>query len=188
MTSLAKVPVVWSGLPGFPGVSVFYSSAATGGSACAALFAFFTAIKGQFPTGLTWTFPTSGDVFDDSDGGLTGAWTGGTAAPVAANGGAGIYAAGTGSVVRWDTSAIVGRRRLKGRTFLCPLLSSVYDNNGTIQDPTVAAWQTAANTLVASGALHIWHRPSPGGSDGTSSSVTAAAVQDRVASLRSRRT
>lgn len=187
MTDTARIPVVWDGLPGLPGVSVFYSTTADATAAVAALVAFFTAIKTGFPTGLSWQVPSSGDTFNDASGVLTGSWSGASGSTVLANGGATVYAAGTGGYIRWQSSSIINGRRVKGRTFLCPIIGSKYDSNGTIDNTIVAGWQTAANTLVAANALRVWHRPPAGGTSGQAVLVTAALAPDRTTSLKSRR-
>jgi hypothetical protein len=75
--------------------------------------------------------------------------------------------------VQWSTTAIVGGRRLKGRTFLAPLWNSGYDGSGTILLATQTTLQTASNALAAAGTLVVWHRPTtPGGSDGVSHAVS----------------
>lgn len=186
MASLRKIPVEWVGASGLPGVSVFYSipSATT---ALADLVAFFDAIKALFPSSLSWTVPDSGDTIEDTTGELTGSWTGAGGAVVDAAGGTGPYAAGTGAYVQWGTNAIVGGRRLKGRTFLCPLVTSVYENNGTIASTPLSTMLAAAQTLAGQASISIWHRPGSVLAGGESASVVNATVRDQVTSLRSRR-
>ena len=185
MANLRRINVAWSGITALPGVSVFYAPFGT--DAGANLNTFFGAIKGQFPASLSWNIPTSGDVIQDSDGAVTGAWTGGTGGSVVSTG-TGVYPAGTGAYINWQTGTIVGRRRLKGRTFLAPLLSAAFDNSGTIATSTLSSMQAAATALAASGALVIWHRPtSIGAADGSSGAVTAGLIPDQVTSLRTRR-
>lgn len=185
MADLRVVKVAWTGLTGLPGVSVFHTSSAD--DATANLGTWFTAIKAYFPTGLQWTIPSSGDTISDLDGTLTGGWSGGTAASVIATGG-GFYAAGTGAFIRWGTGLIVGGRRLKGRTFLCPITTGSYDADGTIAAATITAVNTATNTLVATNKLVVWHRPSvSGASDGASTTITSGAIADQVTSLKTRR-
>jgi hypothetical protein len=167
-------------------VSVFYSP--FGDDATPQLGTFFNAIKGNFPSSVTWSIPSSGDILNDADGALTGAWTGGTAASYAGTT-AGAYAGGTGAYVRWITGVVVGRRKLQGRTFLCPVLTSLYDTSGTINDPSIVSMLAAATSLAVSGKLVIWHRPSGlGATDGSSATVVGAAIPDKVTSLKSRRT
>jgi len=188
MVVMAKIPVVWDGLTGLPGVSVFYSTSANAVTAVAALTTFFNAIKAQFPSQLSWTLPSSGDTITDTDGSLNGSWTGATGSVIASTGGAGAYAAGCGARVQWNTVAVIGRRRVRGSTFLVPLYGTKYDTNGTIDNTALGVFQSAANALVVADQLGVWHRPSPGGSDGAFVDVTTAVVADKVSTLRSRRT
>jgi hypothetical protein len=149
--------------------------------------AFFTAIRALFPTGLSWNIPSSGDEIDDATGQLTGGWLGSGGAVVTANGGATAYAAGTGTRVRWDTLVIAGGRRVRGGTFLAPLLASCYDGSGTIANANLASIQTAASAFAASGvAKGIWHRP-VNGAGGLYAAINTAQVPDKVTMLRSRR-
>lgn len=185
MPSLRRVEVPWTGLTGLPGLSVFYTDAAS--DVTTNLATFFNAIKGAFPAGLQWSIPSSGDEIDVATGLLTGGWAGGTAAVVAAGPNT-SYAAGVGAFVRWGTPLIVGGRRLKGRTFLAPLLSSLYDSSGTIDNANLGAMQSAASTLAAAGKLVTWHRPSAGApTGGASATVTSAQVPDQVTWLKTRR-
>jgi len=183
--AIRKMPVVWGTGIGGSGVSVFYSP--FGVDATVELATFFNAIKTVFPNAVTWDIPGTGDVIDDTTGLITGAWTAGTAASVSGTGGTGAYVAGTGAFVRWQTGGIVNGRRVRGRTFLCPLITTAFDSNGTLSNPNVTTFQTAATTLAASGKLLIWHRPSAGGSDGSNHVVVGATVPDKVTSLRTRR-
>lgn len=183
---MRKVPVVWATGVGGAGLSVFYTP--FGSDATVELGTFFNAIKTLFPNAVTWDIPGSGDVVDEATGFLTGAWTGGTAATITATGGATGYAGGTGAYIRWQTAGIVGTRRVRGRTFLCPLLTAAYDAAGTLDPTRQATMQTAATTLAGSGKLLIWSRPSATNPSGSSHAVLAGTVPDKVASLRTRRT
>lgn len=185
MPTIRRLVVEWTGLTGLPGESVFYSDAATAPSG--AVLAFFTAIQSLCPSPLTWTVPSSGDELDDATGTLTGVWTGGAGGSVTASG-ASQHAAGVGALVRWETGVIITGRRLRGRTFIAPLMNSAYDSAGTIVTGNLATLQTAANTLSSTSDIGVWHRPtSSGGSDGSWSPVLAAVCPDKVTSLRSRR-
>ena len=186
MTSINRYVVPWGGVTALPGASVFYSTGGT--DATADITAFFAAIKGLFPAALQWSVLNSGDVLDDTSGLITGTWTG-TGGAVTTSTGSGSYAAGVGAYVNWTTGAVVGRRRLKGRTFLCPLVaSSGYDTGGTIVTAALSTIGTAATTLAGSGKMRIWHRPPKGTfSGGTSALVVAGTVPDQVTSLRTRR-
>lgn len=183
--TLHRVEVVWNGLSGLPGLSVFYG--VNGSLLVADLNTYFGAIKAHFPSALSWSTPATGDIIDEVTGTLTGEWSGGAASTITATGGAGAgYAAGCGAYSIWGTATIAGGRRLKGRTFLCPIISSDYDTNGTLLTAAVTNFQAAGNALVAGGNLRVWHRPKGGGGGGFGA-VTSCLVPDQVTSLRSRR-
>lgn len=186
MSNIAKIPVSWTGGPGGPGVSVFYADAA-GTIPTGALATFFGAVKAMIPSSYTWTIPASGDIHDSTTGALVGSWTQGTPTTVAATGSPTSFAGGTGVVVRWTTDGIVNGRRVRGRTFLVPVVSAIYDS-GSILGTQLAVFQSAAAALVASSGanLRIWHRPS-GGSGGSAHPITGALAPDVAAVLRSRR-
>jgi len=185
MSEIRRVPVAWTTGVGAAGVSVFYSN--TTDDATAALGAFFNAIKGAFPSAVTWTIPSSGDKIEGTTGALTGSWSGGTGATY--SGPAAVaYAAGTGAYVRWYTNTIRNGRKFVGRTFLAPVSTGLYDAAGTIDNSNLSTFQTAANTLAATGLIVIWGRPTTvGGSDGLWAGVTSAVVPDKVTSLKTRR-
>lgn len=182
---MRRLRVSWDGLGGLPGLSTFYYGVASPNvSDCVA---FFNAIKAQFPTALSWTIPSSGDEIDSDTGQLTGSWIGSGGGTVVGTGGNLAYAAGVGARVQWNTTVIVRGRRVKGSTFLAPLLGAKFDTAGTVDNTTLGVLQTAASAFAASGvAKGVWSRPTPG-SIGTYAAINDAIVPDRVTSLRSRR-
>lgn len=183
---LRRVNVVWTTGIGGTGVSVFYC--AQPDDLTTNLGTFFNAVKALFPTPVTWNIPAAGDLINPEDGKLAGAWSGGTAATVTATGGSVGYTAGTGAYVRWVTGAIAGTHKVQGRTFLVPILSSLYDVQGNIGSASVTTIQTAANALAASAKLIVWHRNHKGAADGQAFLVAAAVAPNKVTSLRTRRT
>lgn len=183
--AIRKVPVAWQTGAGGTGVSIFFTPFGT--DATTEIGAFFNAIKAFFPTAVSWNVPSSGDVVDEVSGLITGAWTGGAAASLVGTG-SGAYAAGTGVYARWQTNGIVNGRRVKGRTFLCPLITGCYQSDGTITDANLATMNTAVSLLAASGKMNIWHRPKTRTSnDGSAHLIVSGAGPDHVTSLRSRR-
>lgn len=104
--------------------------------------------------------------------------------------GGGNWSAAVGMCVNWRSGAIVNGRRLRGRTFFVPLSTSAYDTAGTLNDTVRTNILSAANTFITPDTnlqFAIWHRPSPGGSDGSSGAVVATSITDKTAVLKSRR-
>jgi len=188
MAGIAKIPVVWSGVTGLPGVSVFYSLGTDAVAAVAALNTWFGQIKTLVPSAVTFQTPSDGDIVDETTGTLLSDFTGASGSSITGTGGSGSYAAGVGFRVRWGTSGIENGRRVVGSTFIVPVLGSIYDTSGTIANASVSDVQGWSNTLVSAAVLRVWHRPSPGGSDGSAYPFMSASVPDKVATLRSRRT
>lgn len=184
--AMRRMQVGWQTGVGGSGVSVFYSP--FGVDMTTDLATFFNALKAQFPTVVTWDIPGSGDVIDEVSGKITGAWTAGTAATITATG-AGNYAGGTGAYIKWQTAGIVNGHRVRGRTFLVPIVVTSYDAQGTIAAAAQTLYNTTATTLAATGKMLIWHRPTSSTSnDGSSHPVVAGSSPDKVTSLRTRRT
>jgi hypothetical protein len=189
MPDIARIPVVWSGFSGGPGVNTFYSDVADVDIATTALHTFYEAIDTFIPDVVDINVPGSGDTISDSSGILTGTWTA-TATPAQVNGGAtGTYAAPVGAVVNWLTSAIVDGRRLQGKSFIVPLTDAAFDSDGSIVSGFLTTLRNAAAALAATAdSIKVWHRPTdPGPSGGSSAAVTSSRVPDLAAVLRSRR-
>jgi hypothetical protein len=183
---IRKIPVSWTTGVGGVGVSNFYTIDSV--DVTVELGTFFNAIKGVFPNVVTWQVPSTGDVLQIDNGKIIAGWVGGTAATVSGTSAA-AYVAGTGAFVRWATSGVIDGRRVKGRTFLCPLLTGSFDTQGTLNNTDVTTLNAAAVALAGSGKLLIYSRPSgPGAVDGATSLVTGAQVPDKVTSLHTRRT
>jgi hypothetical protein len=186
VTALHRVRCIWNGGAGLPGISTFYFRVSIAGSDITALKTFFTSVGTKIPSAISITVPQVGDTIEDSTGALTGDWAAGTLGTISGSGGTG-YAAGTGCAVTWETGVIVGKHRLRGRTYLAPLQNASYDTDGTLTASVVTAVQNAGTALVAAcPTISVWHRPKSG-SGGSSSVMTAASVADFVRSIRSRR-
>lgn len=188
MATLNKIPVSWQSWPGAPGVSTFYTLGGDLDSDVAALRAFFNAHIALLPSGLLIQVPGLGDTIDDVTGQINGAWNA-TSAPANVTGtGAGVYAGNAGAVVHWLTALVINGRRVRGRTFMVPLIGSSYDSSGSLGTGTITTIQTAATTLITAmaGRMRVWHRPA-GGLGGGSGAVDSARVPDLAVSLRSRR-
>lgn len=193
MTTLNRLVIGWSGpmVVGSAVTVLHFDGSDNAAPPVAAVKAAFAAAPLMFPSGLTLTFPGSGEQINDTDGSLVGVWSspdGGTV-----TGGNTVQpAAGVGACIGWTTGGIVngtkGPRKLRGRTFLVPLSTAVYESDGTLSPGTVTTLQTLANAIMAAGPLAVWHRPSsPTATDGNSYGVISAKVRDKVAFLSSRR-
>lgn len=186
MANIRRIEVVWSGLTGLPGVSIFHAGDTAAGMT-ALLRTYFNSIADQFPIGLSLSFPSQGELINDANGEVVGTWTDVPVTSVTGTGGLN-YAAGVGTYTRWLTAGVVEGRRVQGRTFLCPLASTAYDSSGTLTTATVTDLQTAAQVLTdATPDLLIWSRGSETDPTGTSFQVVATAQPDKVSWLRSRR-
>lgn len=193
MTTLNRVVLEWAG-PSIKGraVTVLHYSAAEGDAPpMAGIRTAFELLKPSLPAGVTVQYPASGDKITDTTGDLAGVWTAAAQTTTTMAGGA-TSAAGVGACVGWSTGGIVsgtkGPRRLRGRTFIVPLPSDAYESNGTLNNATLAVLNSWATSMMASGPLAIWHRPSTSSaSDGNSYGVGSFRVNDKVAFLSSRR-
>lgn len=186
---MQRLRVEWSGDNTVgPGLTTFMYDEDASFPNAAAVVTFFDAIKAFFPPGTTWTIPNNGDVINELDGTLVGSWSSGAGGVVNSTG-TGAFAAGVGARVVWRTSGIVAGRRVRGSTFLVPLVASAYDTTGTITVANLTSMRAAAAALLgASGSpLMVWSRPAPG-RNGTKTEVQSSDVPDKVSWLRSRRT
>lgn len=187
MATISRIQAVWSGKAGLPGVSTFYALDAA--TALTALAGFYAESGGRIPNGITVSFAGTGDIINESNGEAVSTWTATPPAPLAGSA-SGMYAAPVGMAVTWVTGVFIGGRRVRGRTFMVPLASSVFEDNGT---PTFAhhtAMAAAAQAAIDAvpGNLLVYHRETaPDANDGAGVAIVAALVSDKAAVLRSRR-
>lgn len=195
MTTINRARVSWNNFTGAPGLSTFYFGSST--VDMTALRTFFAAVAVTLPNSVQIAVPSSGDQINDTNGQIVGIWTGPAQATVTATAGSGAYAGGSGAVVEWLSSAIVGGRRPIGKTFLVPLYNTFYESNGSLTSAVIATLTTAAQALITAyaGEMKVFSRPftPPAGSSkparvGVASTIVAARVPDLAAVLRSRRT
>lgn len=188
MANLVRLRTLWSGPPVVgEGVSTFYLDEGASGF-LSDFHTFWAAVGNRVPTGITWTTPNTGDLVDINTGELTGTWTDGSSSSVSSSG-AGAYAAGVGARFTWPTSGIRNGRRVRGSTFLVPLVTSCYQADGTIDGAVWTSLSSAAGALYTgtAPALRVWSRP-VNGAGGQSNTVIGSALPDKVSWLRSRRT
>jgi hypothetical protein len=192
---LYRCTMTWAGFVGAPGYTTLHFldpdpiTQAGIDQTAARNNAFWQALEPHLPGPVTITMPTILEEIDTATGELLDEHTfpGGTLADGA---GSSVYSAAAGACINWNTVGIVNGRRLRGRTFIVPLQASSYESDGTLTTVARDALVTAGNNLANATTgidLAVWHRPSPGGSDGVAAGVTSCSVNDRGAVLRSRR-
>jgi hypothetical protein len=152
-----------------------------------ALANFFSAIKSFVPAACTFSVDNGGDSIDPLNGQLMGSWGVGTSGPIVCTG-TGNFSLASGLLVRWDTGTIINGHRLRGKTYIVPVVVGNYDSVGGVLTGTQTTVTTAAQAYVtaAGGTAVVWNRPKPGQAGGFSA-VTTASVAPKVAVLRSRR-
>lgn len=191
-----KIVAVWTGWSGGPGFSNFYFGGNAAGSqldsAAARVHAFFSAITLCLPTPITITIQPTAQNLTPGDGQISDEKPIATpGAPIVGAGGT-DFASPVGACIIWRTGTTVNGRLLKGKTFLVPLATSVYDVDGTLDPSRLTELRQAATQLATSPGsapeldLVVWHRP-VAGSGGSMAPVISATVNDRAAILKSRR-
>ena len=189
MASMRRFNCAWQNWPGAPGVSTFYTDTTVDISVATDAFrAFFNGIAALLPSALTVQVPAVGDIISDADGSITGAWSDGTPVLVVTGTGAGAYAGNAGAVVHWLTTGVVNGRRVRGRTFIVPIIGASYESNGSLAAATLTTLNNAATALdtALGSSMLIWHRPKPPAA-GSSFGLDSPRVPDLAVSLRSRR-
>lgn len=202
MTAMLRVKLRWTGFQGAPGYSIFHfrDFGAPGGwepgpteaAACVdRVKTFAQALNGVLPNGLTLT--TLGDVeeIEDTNGQLVDIHSVAQPTPMVSNVTAGPYAAPVGAVINWRTGTVRKGRRIRGRTFLVPLIGACFENNGTLIASALTTINAASTTFIADAVapdLGVYARPSaPGATDGQWAPISSFNVPDMGAVLRSRR-
>lgn len=191
MASLHRILLTWNGFTGGPGVNVWYGNEGTG--LVAQLKTLYDAFALYMPTGVSVSYPQSGDVVDEESGELTGSWSTGAVAP-STGASSGPYTGGAGLCVTWSTDGVVRGRRVRGRTFFVPMGGIVWSGDGTPDNTIVSTLRTSVTNWSAANAGHlvIWSRPvlnAAGGvvAPGSRHSIVGGSITDRSALLRSRR-
>ncbi len=190
MTTLERYRVAWTGTTVIGGgVSTFYTGAGQAAVFQPALKTFFTALKTICPTGTTWTVPTAGETIDDNTGEVNGTWSAGSGGGIFATNST-EYAMGVGARIVWETAGMTGGRRVRGSTYIVPLGSNQWENNGTLSAACLTSLFAAANTLrssIPAEEMVVLTRLRSTTS-GTSHGVLSAEVPDKVSWLRTRKT
>jgi len=183
-----RISAIWTGATGLPGYTrlKFDGTLDAAGALAAAtrVRTFFEAIKSLIPVAISINYAEAAQVYGTDQVLLSE--VGFVPPAVTVGTGAGSFSSPSGMVVNWLTSAVFAGRKLRGRSFLVPLVGATYAADGTPSPTAMTAVTNAAAALVSgSPALVV------AGSHATAgfiqSAVTGSSVPDRAAVLRSRR-
>lgn len=191
--SILRVTAQWTGFNGAPGYSVFHFMGGGGLISDAQQVADRTAtalanLKPILPSTVRIAVDGEVAILDEATGVLED-FRGITQPPAVAGTVSTGYAGPTGAVVNWRTDDVRGGRRIRGRTFLVPLLGAAYDSSGTLTSSAMDSIRSFADGMIGGdldSELAVWSRPIDG-SGGVAATVVSANVPDKVAVLRSRR-
>lgn len=194
---MLRVTARWSGFQGAPGYSNFYFSSGflDGGLIGDEAELLATRVRDAFelmrvnlPGNAQISIESEVPVIDSDTGTIQDFNTIDPPAPVE-----GLsndrYAGPAGAVVTWRTQDLRNGRRIRGRTFLVPLNTASYEEDGTLVPNALSTIGEFADAMIGGaleGDLGVWSRPI-GGSGGVFASVTGYTIPDMVAVLRSRR-
>jgi len=181
VTTLAQYQCKWSGITGMPGYTNFYFGAIDD-FVVTDVKAFWDILGPALPSGVTISLPNTGKTIDLATGQANGTWTHGTAATVTGTNVTPTLQA-SGVMFNWHTGYYVAGRELRGKTFVVPVCSNIFNPNGTV----VSSWATnlanaAAAMVAASSDFVVWSRKS-----NTTASVTSGTAASKQVVLRSRR-
>lgn len=194
---MLRVTARWTGFSGAPGYSNFYFSSGfldgglLGDEAQALanrVKSAFSEINTMLPSSVTVSIDPEVPVIDSATGVISSFNM--ITPPSAVQGGSqSDYAGPVGAVITWRTNDLKNGRRIRGRTFLVPLASFAFSNDGTLASSRFEFLQDFADTLmggVGQGDLGVWSRPT-NASGGVFATVTGYTIPDMAAVLRSRR-
>jgi hypothetical protein len=184
-----RVRVELGGFAGAPGLATHYLDDAGGSAAQAATAVgqFWTDLQSILYDPVTWAVLPDVATITAGSGGLT-AVTGVTSTSGSGTNTTEALPPSQMGLIRWHTAGVVSNRVLRGRTFVGPVTQDANDN-GVLTSGAKADLQAAADAYIAAANSIpvVWHRPSPGGLDGSFSAITTASVWSEFAVLRGRR-
>lgn len=191
--AIARVTTVWNGFTGAPGyTNHFFDSFGAGDQVNLEVDRvrdFFIAASEVMPDVVMLTVSPEVAFLDEVSGDLIGyAQYDGEYLNIAGKA-SGSYAAPSGALVQWNTDTIAKGRRLRGRTFIVPMASNQYQQDGTLSNDAISDLNAAGAALIGDGdgpQAVLWSRP-VNGSGGSIGPITSFRVPDRVSVLRSRR-
>lgn len=191
--AITRVTVLWTGLAGLPGYTNFFFGGAATPAALTGIRedirAAFSTLTTYLPNGLETSTIGEHAILDEDTGALIEYVSSDASVLNVVGSGTGAYSGPSGAVVNWNTNTVNRGRRVRGRTFIVPLVNTAYDSSGTLSGPALTALNNFANLLVGEGAANqfgVWSRP-VGGTGGVFGPATSHSVPDMAAVLRSRR-
>lgn len=117
----------------------------------------------QLSSGITFRQNTEVDALEDTSGALTGTYTAASVANVTGVVAGDVYAPACAYLVDSRTSLIVGRRFLKGRTYLAGCSEAGVDTGGGVPSTVASALNSGFNGMLTGGSTAsfpvVWHRP-----------------------------
>jgi hypothetical protein len=194
---MSRFVVESNGWLGQPGIYTFYvqgntDSAQTDASA-AAIKSMINLWASYTPQVITYSFHPNVQVVNDGDGTLVEERAIATR-PTDTLGASGLaFASVAGFCISWRTGARGPRKPIIGRTFVVPATGAAFFTDGTMLDSARTALLANATTYVnrvapgVNGHPCVWHRNTPGNSNGQSYPITSATLTDRSVFLSSRR-
>ena len=195
--ALIRVRAIISGVNGLPGLMTAYFTP-TGALPVVAdvndvtgrVRSFWVALVGQLAAGTSVAVQQSTDTIDELTGALLGRVSAASAPTTVTATGTGELPPSTALGIRLVTNTIVVRRLLQGRIFVSPC--ALATSNSGLPAGTAVTQGNVAGAALLSGATacksQVWHRPTPGGSDGTRGDVLSATTDSaKLWVLRSRR-
>lgn len=187
--------VAWSIPNAGPAVSVFHFANTDDTSPLAvvtALRAAFNAISAYIPNEVMVQFPAEYTVLDNLTGQAIDFRSIVPPAPVVGSS-SGTWAAGSGARLVWATDSVGNGRRVRGTTYLVPLVATTFDTNGVVAPAAQTAIAGAFSTFLAAASsgsitMGVFHRPTlspPGG--GYMARAVSVSVPGTPATLRGRK-
>lgn len=190
---ILRVTAQWTGFDGAPGYTTLFFGGDTGAGSPSvvrqAAFDFFFSITPLLPNGVTIAVDRDVPTIDESTGTVTSFNYVSDGENQMTSTSSGVYSAVSGAVINWNTDGLVNGRRVRGRTFIVPILSTAYDTAGSLTPAALSTLRDAATELVEGDGGYgfgVWSRPSSAGG-GSFHQAVGATVPDMTAVLRSRR-
>lgn len=191
--TILRVTTEWTGFQGAPGYTNFFFTTDPGGgdpqSAIDQTAEFWDTVKGLVPAAATFNVQAEVTAIDEATGQAEAFLPPVNDPPVIEATGQGSYTAPAGALIHWNTNGVRNGRRVRGRTFLVPMITSRADDDGTLDSQALNLLNAGIDVMVGDGfdsTFCVWARPGAAGA-GQVWPVTSGHAPDRISVLRSRR-